>query len=171
MSVDLQRRQQMPWELINGSAQVCVPTTQVQCNYTCVQADVVFCSTVKNLDLSCGIISKNISTAAGTRLQQDCLTTYPTGVNYGQVVKMPAYNLTMAKNIYLGACYRWDGGKSGQSESVRLYILCWSFFIDLQKFMAKGVDKGRGLVGVEALPQNDKRGRRPAGDDRYAILS
>ena len=83
-----------------------------------MQADVIFCTAEKNLDLSRGVIAKTISTAAGPRLQQDTTATCTTGINYGQVVKMPAYNLAAAKNIYLGACCRWDGGKTGQSEKV-----------------------------------------------------
>jgi len=76
---------------------------------------VVFCTSEKNLDLSRGVISKSISSAAGPKLQQDCRAT---AIDYGQIVKMPAYNLATAKHIYLGACCRWDGSKAGQSEHV-----------------------------------------------------
>ena len=75
----------------------------------------IFCTAEKNLDLSRGVISKTISSAAGPRLQQDCRATT---VDYGKIVKMPAYDLTAAKDIYVGACCRWDSGKTLQSEHV-----------------------------------------------------
>ena len=82
----------------------------------------VFCTVEKNLDLSRGVISKNISTAAGTRLQQACRATYAAGIDYGQVVKMPAYDLSSAENIYLGACSSWNPGRPEDSEDVRIMI-------------------------------------------------
>jgi len=90
------------------------------------QADVVFCSVVKNLDLKRGAVAKNISKQAGAQLGHTARATFPAGINYGQVVMLPAYDLTTAKNIYLGACCHWNSDKATQSENVGtpFYILC-----------------------------------------------
>lgn len=75
----------------------------------------------KDLNLSQGVVSANISKTGGDSIQKECLSKYPEGINFGEIVVTGAGNLA-CKIVCHGALPQWDYG-TGDSKIASIFCL------------------------------------------------
>lgn len=74
----------------------------------------------KDLNLSQGVVSANISKTGGDSIQKECLSKYPDGINFGEIVVTGAGNLA-CKIVCHGALPQWDYG-TGDSKIASIFV-------------------------------------------------
>lgn len=75
----------------------------------------------KDLNLSQGVVSANISKTGGDSIQKEHLSKYPEGVNFGEIVVTGAGNLA-CKIVCDGALPQWDNG-TGDSKIASIFVV------------------------------------------------